>query len=809
MGEVCSPRVARGITNEPYTVPLASPRQRWQYRLLVVAWLIGQVSFWTWWLQGDHVVTLLGMFLNSLLLVWTTFLPAWLLFFVGRARRPNPAMPLPEGRVAMVVTKAPSEPWPLVRNTLEKMLAQDFPGAYDVWLADEDPSAETRAWCAEHGVSVSCRKGVAGYNNPTWPRRQKCKEGNLAYFYEVMGGYDRYEFVSQLDADHVPEPTYLTEVIRPFADPSVGYVAAPSVCDANAKTSWSARGRLFAEAALHGVLQAGYNAGFAPLCIGSHYAVRTAALRSIGGLGPELAEDFSTTVLMNAGGWRGAFAIDALAHGDGPISVGDCLTQEFQWSASVTRLFVSMWQECSDRIPLAARLQLGFGPIWYLLFTGNLLLGYTLPILALVFHTPWVSVNLIEFFIRASIPSAVALLTVAWIRRCGWLRPSTAQVLSWETVLFEYVRWPWMAIGIGHALIGRLLRREFSFRVTPKGVAEARPVAQRVLLPYFVIVLAEAGATILVEHPGDAIGYAYLAWLAAASYTVVIAAVVLLQLKENARRVHIPLLGHVRAALRSSSMPALSSLLVGAAMLVRGQAALAAVITPTADPNVGLPFNGQAAVVLQQAAAQKTTRSCPSVAPARRSAPVDTAPTVARRASSRRHACQPDPADGPRHRPPECRRLRSRAGARRSAAQHGAVVRASERSAGPGGRAGARRESAHAAGDHRAVADGRQHGRAGRRGERQVRRRFAPTGAHRRGEPAAGRAGALGPRDGARQPVSLERPGSGRGTSKRSDTWWRSSVRKVRPTYASCGRRRATATRWITTPATTWSTTSA
>ena len=136
-----------------------------------------------------------------------------------------------------------------------------------------------------------------------------------------MGGYDRYDFVSQLDADHVPEPTYLAEMLRPFADPTVGYVAAPSVCDANAATSWSARGRLYAEAALHGVLQAGYNAGFAPLCIGSHYAVRTAALRSIGGLGPELAEDFSTTVLMNAGGWRGAFAIDAIAHGDGPISV--------------------------------------------------------------------------------------------------------------------------------------------------------------------------------------------------------------------------------------------------------------------------------------------------------------------------------------------------------------------------------------------------------------------------------------------------------------------------------------------------------
>src|SRR5207302_7930091 len=133
----------------------------------------------------------------------------------------------------------------------------------------------------------------AGYHNPSWPRRAKCKEGNLAFFYEVLDGYGRYDFVVQLDADHVPDHTYLTEMVRPFINPAVGYVAAPSVCDANADVSWAARARLYAEAAWHGSVQAGSNDGYAPQCIGSHYAVRSTALRSIGGLGPELAEDFS------------------------------------------------------------------------------------------------------------------------------------------------------------------------------------------------------------------------------------------------------------------------------------------------------------------------------------------------------------------------------------------------------------------------------------------------------------------------------------------------------------------------------------
>jgi cellulose synthase (UDP-forming) len=599
--------VARSASTpiQPYTVGLASPRQRWQFRWLVVAWLLGQASFWSWWLRQEHVVTIGGMIINSLLLLWTTFLPAWYLFFLGRARRPNPALPLPDGRVAMVVTKAPSEPWSVVRKTLQAMLAQRFPRPYDVWLADEDPSPETRAWCAEHGVQISCRKGVAGYNNPTWPRREKCKEGNLAYFYEVMGGYDRYAFVSQLDADHVPEPTYLAEMIRPFADPTVGYVAAPSVCDANASNSWAARGRLYSEAAWHGSVQAGYNADFAPQCIGSHYAVRTHALRSSGGLGPELAEDFSTTLLMNANGWRGAFALDATAHGDGPSCLADCITQEFQWSRSLINVFLTLWSSRREQLPWRMKVQLGFAQVWYFLFTLHLLLVYSMPIVALASGTPWVEINLAEFLVRATIPSLVALLTLVWNRKQGWLRPATAPVLSWEAILFEYVRWPWMVLGIAHALVGHVSGKVFSFRVTPKGASGPRALPVSVLIPYVILVVVEAGAAILVEHPGAAIGYAYLALLAALSYVVVIVAVVSLQLRENHRAFSLPRAARVRAALRAIPVPTLSSMLVATALVLRGGAVAAAFVPnmqSASNVEFGVDFNGPATEVLREMA---------------------------------------------------------------------------------------------------------------------------------------------------------------------------------------------------------------
>ena len=277
------------------------------------------VWFWAWWLRPEHVDYWPRYLVVSALIGWITFLQVFFISFYMRAVRSSAPDPDPRRlRVAMIVTKTPSEPFAVLRRTLEAMLAQDYP--HDTWIADEAPTRVTLYWCEAHGVFVSSRKGVEAYHRTTWPRRTRCKEGNLAYFYDHWG-YDLYDVVCQLDADHVPQEGYLTEMLRPFADEDVGYVSAPSICASNDPENWPALTRLHTEGGFHGILQSGYSNGFAPMCIGSHYAVRTKALRAVGGLGPDLAEDHSTTMILNAGGWRGVHAIDAIAIGDGAIPV--------------------------------------------------------------------------------------------------------------------------------------------------------------------------------------------------------------------------------------------------------------------------------------------------------------------------------------------------------------------------------------------------------------------------------------------------------------------------------------------------------
>ncbi|MEY9625611.1 glycosyltransferase family 2 protein [Sinorhizobium fredii] len=526
----CGKRFADSA-DEPLTVPVLTGYRRAEYLVGAAAWLAALAFFWAWWLEPHHHRDFFGSLTVTAVLAWITLLPGYFIAVFYRARKPNGPLRLPAGtRVAMVVTKAPSEPFAVVAETLEAMLAQDV--SHDTWLADEDPSPPTLDWCRRHGVFVSTRKGRADYHRTSWPRRTRCKEGNLAFFYDHYG-YDGYDFVVQLDADHVPQPGYLFEMLRPFADPKVGYVSAPSICDRNAAESWSARGRLYAEASMHGALQGGYNAGLAPLCIGSHYAVRTAALKEIGGLGPELAEDHSTTLMMNAAGWRGVHALDAIAHGDGPRTFADLVTQEFQWSRSLVMLLLQYSPRLVGKLPLRLKFQFLFSQLWYPLFAFFMALMFAMPLLALGRAESLVTVSYPDFLAHFAPLSIVLLLMAHRWRATGTFRPYDAKILSWECMLFLFARWPWALAGTLAAVRDWLAGSFVDFRVTPKGTSEVDPLPLRVLLPYAGLALAAVLPVLLIDDVGEAKGFYLFAIMNAAIYGLLLVVIVLRHGREN------------------------------------------------------------------------------------------------------------------------------------------------------------------------------------------------------------------------------------------------------------------------------------
>jgi hypothetical protein len=115
------------------------------------------------------------------------------LLFPTRMRRSDPRIALADGRI--LVTKAPSEPWPLVRNMLQAALRQTC--RTDVISTSGSPMRTRPPQVATGASGILCRshaeKGSAAITIRAGPGRCKCKEGNLRDFYEVAGRYARYE----------------------------------------------------------------------------------------------------------------------------------------------------------------------------------------------------------------------------------------------------------------------------------------------------------------------------------------------------------------------------------------------------------------------------------------------------------------------------------------------------------------------------------------------------------------------------------------------------------------------------------------
>jgi cellulose synthase/poly-beta-1,6-N-acetylglucosamine synthase-like glycosyltransferase len=507
------------------------PALSWPTRLLVgvitAGWLVCMIMFWRWWLEPEHRISWVGLLLNTALLLAISSQPAFFFLSSNRLRVVNPQMDIPALRVAMVVTRAPSEPWGVARDTLNAMLGQRFPYAYDVWICDEDPTQEIFEWCAANGVRVSCRKGIEEYHRSTWPRRTKCKEGNLSYFYDGWG-YEFYDVVAQFDCDHVPQPTYLAEMVRPFADPAVGYVAAPSICDANAPESWAARSRLFREAGFQGPFQAGHAGGLAPTCIGSHYAVRTQALKEIGGIGPELAEDFSTAFLLTSAGWQGAFALNALAHGDGPPTYAAMITQEFQWSRSLTTLLYDLSKRHLRRMTFKLRLRFLNTMYFYPLLAVASAIGTLLPPIAAVFGIPWVNVSYLEFLARWASVSIWMLMLLAVLRYQRLLRPRGAPMVSWEVWLSSITRWPWVFWGVAASTMQKIYPRQVTFKVTPKGGSGLEPLPTKLVMPMVLLSLLLSVSAWIGEYRYGEPGYIMLCLLGSSMYLIAAFAVCIL-----------------------------------------------------------------------------------------------------------------------------------------------------------------------------------------------------------------------------------------------------------------------------------------
>ena len=242
------------------------------------------------------------------------------LFFlqVWEVREPPP-QPVLEGRTVDVFVPTYNEDPALLRATLEACVRMDYP--HKTYVLDDGRRPEVEALAKELGINYISR-----------PDNRHFKAGNLNHAFERTDG----EFVVVLDADHVPEPHFITRLIGYFRDDQLGYVQTPHAfynfdsfqarLDHKNRKYWE-EGHLF-----YYVIQPGRNHWGCPIFAGSAAMFRRSAIRDVGLIATEtITEDMHTGLRMNAKGWRSLAISERLVAGQAAPDITTFHSQRLRW----------------------------------------------------------------------------------------------------------------------------------------------------------------------------------------------------------------------------------------------------------------------------------------------------------------------------------------------------------------------------------------------------------------------------------------------------------------------------------------------
>lgn len=380
-------------------------------------------------------------------------------FLLLLMKKPVPIAARAGWNVGVVTTFVPGvESHAMLEKTLTALVAMDYP--HDTWVLDEGDTAEVKLLCQQLGARHFSRKGQAHYQTERGDFQTRSKHGNYNAWLDAIG-FAQYGIVASFDPDHVPDRTFLTEVLGYFDDPTVGYVQAPQVYG-NQYASLVARGAAEETYAYNSSIQmASYGMGY-PIVVGCHNTHRVTALRDVGGFAPHDADDLLITLFYRTSGWQGVYVPKILARGQTPETWRAYLTQQRRWARSVLDIKLNVAPRLDVDWPLASRVMsrlhgvnyihrgllipLEIGLLGYLLITG----------MATEFVTH-------EGMLRLGIV-AVALQLDEFYRQRFYLDWRTEWGLHWRAGLLNLAKCPSLLA----ALVDVLLNRRFAYETTPK-----------------------------------------------------------------------------------------------------------------------------------------------------------------------------------------------------------------------------------------------------------------------------------------------------------------------------------------------------
>lgn len=247
-------------------------------------------------------------FLEALLFYFTTWKPT---------HHAKPDL-LPRRAVDILVATY-DEPVHLLRETLVCAVSVQYP--HMTYVLDDGNRPDVRALAAELGCNYITREN-----------RVHAKAGNLNNALQQT----QAEFIVTLDADHVPMPDLIDQLLGFFADPKVAAVQTAqdfyNLDSFQHLSQWENQYAWQQQELFFSVIQPGkdgYNAAF--YC-GSPAMLRRKALEEIHGFATEsITEDMHTGLRLQKKGWRTIYYNRTVARGLAPQTFTGFATQWQRW----------------------------------------------------------------------------------------------------------------------------------------------------------------------------------------------------------------------------------------------------------------------------------------------------------------------------------------------------------------------------------------------------------------------------------------------------------------------------------------------
>lgn len=415
-----------------------------------LVWRVGWTMNWpAWWVSVPLLVAEAhgyATFLLYLMMTWD--------------RRPVARRPIRSGRAVDLYIPTYNEPYEVLALTIAGAVDVEYP--HETYVLDDGKREWVRALCAELGAHYVTRPDNAG-----------AKAGNINHALTVSKG----DFIGIMDADFVPSPWYIHELLGYFEDPKVALVQAPQEFyntdsfqhAGDPEDDWHE------QASFYRVIQPGKNRFNAAFWCGSPSMARRAALEAVGGVATEtITEDLHTTLKIHRLGWKTVYHPGVVAKGVAPEDYDAYVLQRLRWARGSMQVIRREWY--TRGLTLTQRVN-------YIASTGTYFDAYRKLVLFLI-------VPAILLTDTLPIDAPVPLFLVAWafqfvVMTAANITLGRGHYRYIQTEMFDMLK----MFAFVQASLVLVVERSLHFKVTPKGQAGARRL-HPFLRPFLVLIAA-------------------------------------------------------------------------------------------------------------------------------------------------------------------------------------------------------------------------------------------------------------------------------------------------------------------------------